>query len=171
MSDFGQPPGGGGFGGPPGGGGFGPPPGGGGGGFGPPPGGGGGGFGPPPSQGGAFGPPGGFGQPPPSQGFGPGGVAPQKTETLAIVSTIAGVIGTLSCCCCILVPLPIAAIATGAIALNKIKADPNLKGKELAFVGIALGALVLLLTIASVIFNLVTGGVDALTRPSWQQNF
>ena len=131
-------------------------------------------FGQPPGGGGFGQQPGGFGGPPPgSQGFGPGGggVAPQKTETLAIVSAIAGVIGSLSCCCCLFVPLPIAAIATGAIGLNKIKADPNLKGKELAIVGIALGGLVLLLTIASIVFNLVTGGVDALTHPQWQQNF
>jgi len=152
MSDFGQPPGGGGFG---------PPPGGGGG-FGQPPGqppAGGGGFGQPPAGGGGFGQP--PGQPPAGGGFGapqggPGGE--QKTETLAIVSAIAGVLGLSSCCCVCIVPVPLVAIVTGILGMKKIGQDPGLKGKELAYVGIGLGGLTILLSIASVIFNLITSG-------------
>ena len=174
MSDWGQPPGGQG-----GGGGFGQPPsGGGGGGYGPPPGGGGGagggGFGgaPPPSGGGGFGAPpgggnvfgeggGGFGAPP------PGGGGAGKTETLSVVSTVLGAVGLLSCCCVCLAPLPIAAIVTGILGLKKVNETPGLKGKELSYVGIGLGGFALLLTIASLIYNLATGGT--MQPEYWEQ--
>jgi len=132
MSDFGQQP-------PAGGGGFGQPPQQGGGGWGAPPQGGGGGF------------------PPPQQMGSGGGGGGQKMEVLAIVSLVAGVVGLVSCCCILGVPLPIVAIATGAFALKKIGDDPGLGGKPLAIAGIALGGLTLILSIVSLIFNIGSG--------------
>ena len=149
MTDFGQPPGGGGFGAPPGG----PPPGGG---FGAPPGGGG--FGAP--AGGQ--PPGGFGTP------ANGGEGPPQTETLAIVSVVTGAIGLFSCCCCLALPLPVAAIITGGLGLSKINQEPGrLKGKELAYIGIGFGILAVLVTIAMVIINMVSG--HGTMQPAWRQ--
>ena len=137
---YGGPPGGGGYGAPPGGGGYGGPPGGGGyggppppppGGFGGPPGGG---YGAPPA-----GPPGGY-QPPMPGGPGPGG---QTLEPTAIVSLIAGIFGLPSSFCCsfLAIPVWIIAIASGGWAISQINREPHrLKGKELAYIGIGLGA-------------------------------
>ena len=185
---FGQPPsgggggGGGGFGQPPsggggGGGGYGgpPPSGGGGGGYGgPPPSGGGGGFGAPPPSGGG----GGFGAPPGGNVFGEGGGgfgAPPaggggagKTETLAVVSTVLGAVSMLSCCCGLcLAPVSIAAIVTGILGLKKVNDTPGLKGKELSYVGIGLGAFSLLVAIALTIYSFATGG--GVQPEYWQQ--
>ncbi|MGF1465893.1 MAG: DUF4190 domain-containing protein [Sandaracinaceae bacterium] len=147
MSSFGQPPGGGGgFGQPPGGGGFGQPPGGSGGGFEPPPGsqpGGGQGFGQPAGPGGYGGPPGGPGP----GGFGPSPEEGPKNEQLAIVSVVLGGL-SIPMCCCGCVPIPIAAVVCGVLALQRINKDPQaLKGKELAYAGIGLGAVFILLTL------------------------
>ena len=144
MTDFGQPPGGGGFGAPPGG----PPPGGG--------------FGAPPGGGGFGAPPGGFGTP------ANGGEGPPQTETLAIVSVVTGAIGLFSCCCCLALPLPVAAIITGGLGLSKINQEPGrLKGKELAYIGIGLGILAVLVTLANVLINMVSG--HGTMQPAWRQ--
>lgn len=133
--------------GPPGGGGYGPPPGGGppmgGGGYGPP--GGPPGFGPPP--GGGFGPPpgGGYGGPggPPGMMM-PGSLGP-KFNPLAIISMICGILSVPTCFCSCFAPglnspLGIAAIVCGIIALNKIKAEPQMwKGGGMAIAGIVTG--------------------------------
>jgi hypothetical protein len=141
------PPGGGGYG-PPGGGGYGPPPGGG-----PPMGGGPPGYGPP--GGGGFGPPpgGGFG-PPPGGGFGgpggpPGMMMPggggQKFNPLAIISMICGIMSVPTCFCSCFAPglnspLAIAGIVCGILALNKMKAEPQMwKGGGMAIAGIVTG--------------------------------
>lgn len=147
------------------------------------------GFGQPPSGPGGFGPPGDpnnpFGQQPPPGGFGgappafgnpegsfnAGGPPQQKTETLAIVSIATGVAGLISCCCCFFLPLPLAAIVTGVLAMNKIKEDPTLKGKEMAIAGIAVGGLTLLITVGLTIVSLIMNGTAALTTPPWQQGY
>lgn len=161
------PPGGGGYGGPPGGGGYGPPPGGGG--FGGPPGGyppGGGGFGSPPG-GGFGGPPGGgFGGPPPGyppgfvgSGGGPGGGfgGGPRTETLAIISLVVGILSVpMSFCCSFFgIPLSITAVIMGVIAIGNINKDPQqLDGKGLAIGGIATGAFGLVMLVLLLVFGM-----------------
>jgi len=89
-------------------------------------------------------------------------------ETLAIVSVVTGALGLISCCCCFALPLPIAAIVTGGLGLSKINQEPGrFKGKELAYIGIGLGILAILITITLFIINLVGGG--SFGQPAWQQ--
>ncbi len=94
--------------------------------------------------------PGGYVGPPP-QGFGSqgGGFSGSGTNPLAITSLVLGIV------CCI--PFAsIGAIVTGVIAQNQINASGGAqRGKELALGGIILGSLSLVLTVVSVIFNLV----------------
>ena len=73
----------------------------------------------------------------------------QATNTLAIVSLIAGVV------CCIPVVSPLTAIITGAIAISQINANPTAqKGKGLAVAGIILGALTIVFNILGLIGNI-----------------
>ena len=145
--------------GPPGGGppGYGPP--GGGappGGYGPP---GGGGYGPPP--GGGYGPPQGGGFGPPPGGFGPPGGPPgmmmmggqPKFSPLAIIAMITGILSIPTCFCSCFAPglnspLAIAGLVCGILAMNKIKAEPNMwRGTGMAITGIVTGALGILLVL------------------------
>ncbi len=181
QSGYGGPPGGG-YG-PPGGGGYGPP-GGGGGGYGPPGGGGygppgGGGFGgPPPGYppgGGGYGPPGGGGYGPPGGGFGgpPPGYPPgfvgsgggpgggfgggPRTETLAIISLVVGILSVpMSFCCSFFgIPLSITAVIMGVIAIGNINKDPQqLEGKGMAIGGIATGAFGLVMLVLLLVFGM-----------------
>jgi hypothetical protein len=88
---------------------------------------------------------------PPPMGFGQGGggLSSGETNTLAIVSMVLGIV------CCI--PFAsIGAIVTGVIAQNQINAtNGRQRGKEFALVGIILGSVSLLLTIVSLIFNVI----------------
>ncbi len=89
-------------------------------------------------------------------------------ETLAIVSVVTGVLGLISCCCCLAIPIPIAAIVTGGLGLSKINREPGrFKGKELAYIGIGLGILAILITITLVIIKMVGGG--SIGQPAWRQ--
>ncbi|MHB8872774.1 MAG: DUF4190 domain-containing protein [Myxococcaceae bacterium] len=88
---------------------------------------------------------------PPSPSYGTpaqmGGV--QVTNTLAIISLIAGIV------CCIPVVSPLTAIITGVIAISQINADPvTQKGKGLAVAGIVLGSMSVVLSLLSLIGNL-----------------
>jgi len=97
---------------------------------------------------------------------GPGG---PKTNTLALVSAALGLPAFFSCCCCSIfgLPLPIGAVVCGVLALKQINEDPEgQKGKELAYVGIGLGAFLILTSIALFIFNLVANGS---MMPNFQQ--
>lgn len=70
----------------------------------------------------------------------------QKTNTLAIVSLVASIVGI---CCGF---LSIAGIVCGVIGRNQIKASNGLeKGDGLALAGIIVGAVTLLLSILSTI--------------------
>lgn len=114
---------------------YGPPPGGPPG-YGPPPGG----FGPP---GGGFGPP---GMVPPPPGFGsPMGDA--RFHGLAIASMICGIVAIVPGCCCTYfgIPLPIASIVMGIIAVSRIKAAPyQFKGNGMAIAGIVCSSVALM---------------------------
>src|SRR3954471_5500421 len=67
----------------------------------------------------------------------------QAPPTLAIVSLVCGVLGIVTTCCCGLLglPIPLAAIITGGIAL----AQPAAGGKGMAIAGVGLGVLCFLL--------------------------
>jgi hypothetical protein len=71
-----------------------------------------------------------------------------KTNTLAIISLVFGIVGMAGCVCCggvggIIVGVP--TVIVGLIAWNQIKQNPGEKGKELAMIGIALGVIEILL--------------------------
>jgi len=147
---YGPPPGGYGGGPPPGGYGGGPPPGDNGGppgGFGgPPPGG----YGPPPMGP----PPGGFGVPPP---YGYGGppmgpmMMPEPQKGLAIASLVCGILAIPTTCCCsaLSLPLAVAAVVMGGIAISKANRSPQTHGGK----GMAVGGLVT--GICGVVFAIV----------------
>jgi len=102
----------------------------------------------------------------------PGAGGP-KTNVLAIVSVVLSALGLPLFCCCSFCasPLPLGGIICGALALNQINKDPQThKGKELAFVGIGIGALGLLLAIALGIYTAVSGAAVGMD-PSQFQNF
>lgn len=96
------------------------------------------GFAPPPP---GYGPPPGFGPPPgyPAPGYGGGYAAPtQKTNTMAIASLVASVVGV---CCGI---GSIVGIILGVVSMNQIKQTGE-NGHGLAIAGIAVGVVTLLL--------------------------
>jgi hypothetical protein len=101
------------------------------------------------------------------------GQRPPTTNILSIISLVLSALGLpLFCCCNVCAsPLPIAGIVCGAIALSQINKDPQThKGKELAFAGIGVGALGLLLGLGLLIYAIATGGSVA-PDPSQFQNF
>jgi hypothetical protein len=90
-----------------------------------------------------------------SSGQSPGGGG---FSALAIASVVLGLVGLISCYYVYLAPLAVVAIAAGILAINKIKAQPGLQGRQLAYVGIGLGLLPLLITIAAFTYAIATGG-------------
>lgn len=88
---------------------------------------------------------------PPPAGFGglSSGLASGQTNTLAIVSLVLGIL-------CCLPFASIGAIVTGVMAQNQINAtNGQQRGKEFALIGIILGSLSLVLTVISLLLNLV----------------
>ena len=74
----------------------------------------------------------------------------QQMNVLALISMITGIVGFPASCCCafISIPLAIAAIATGAVALVQFRSEPaRYTGKGMALAGLICGICVLLLTI------------------------
>jgi Domain of unknown function (DUF4190) len=115
-----------------------------------------GGFGPPPAGGGYGGPPPMFGPPT----FGDGGYPVQgpggPTDQLATVSLVTGIVSIVMSCCCffLALPLSIAAIVCGIIALGKInKSQGTIGGRGLAIAGIACGGVGALLFIARIVLT------------------
>jgi hypothetical protein len=83
----------------------------------------------------------------------------------AIVSLIAGIIGLPSgfCCSFIAIPVWLIAIASGAYALSKINKEPHLwKGKEIAVIGIVLGAIGVVLFLVALALGAGAVLIDAL---------
>jgi hypothetical protein len=87
---------------------------------------------------------------PPASGFQSGtALAGGQQNPLAIISLVLGIL-------CCLPFASIGAIITGVIAQNQINASGGQqRGRELALAGMILGSLSLLLTIASILFNLI----------------
>jgi hypothetical protein len=154
----------GGYGPPPGGGGYGPPPGG----YGPPPGGGG--YGGPPPGGYGAPPPGGFGGGPPPFGppgmpgpMGPGFGPPNASTGLAVGALVSGIIAIPTTCCCSILSLPlaVAAVIMGGVALSKAKAQPHLYGgKGMAVAGLICGAVAIVMAIAALALGMGQALVD-----------
>jgi hypothetical protein len=71
----------------------------------------------------------------------------QKTNTLAIVSLVLGIL------CCL--PFSIGALVTGSMAIKQIDADPTQTGKGLAIAGMVLGGLGVLIGALSILANIV----------------
>lgn len=94
----------------------------------------------------------GQGQPPPPPGqYGaPGGYQqPQKSSPLAITSLVTGIVGVVLCFCWSIPIFAIAALITGILGKNQIKAAPQqYKGGGMATAGIILGAIGVVIAVA-----------------------
>lgn len=83
-----------------------------------------------------------------------------KTNTLAIVSIVCGGLGLIFSFCCGLlgVPIDIAAIVCGGIALSQIAAKRE-QGRGMAIGGISLGVLGILLSIGMTVLGVAIQGM------------
>jgi hypothetical protein len=92
-------------------------------------------------------------QPPPVQPFPPQygyGRPPLQTDSTAIVALTCGILSLpgMMCCSLFALPLSIAAVVTGFVALSNIDKRPDeLTGRGLAWGGIATGAVGMLLLV------------------------
>jgi hypothetical protein len=83
----------------------------------------------------------------------PGGVGGQKFSPLAIVSMICGILSIPTCFCSCFAPginspLALAAVVCGIIAMQKMKAEPQMwKGGGMAIAGIVTGGIGLILVL------------------------
>ncbi len=103
-----------------------------------------------------------FGSTNPYQSSSPGYMPPQQqgSSTLAIISLVCGIVGIITSCCCGLfgLPIPLAAIICGGIALSQ----PNAQGKGMAIGGVVLGVLAFVLAIILVVI--------AVSNPQFMQD-
>ena len=119
--------------------------------YGPPPG-----FNPPPF---GYGPPPGAPPPPnPMNPMGFGGMPPMppRNHGLAVASMVCGILAIIPGCCCGLfgIPLSIAALIMGIVAITQINASGGqLTGKGMAIAGAVCGGVSIGLDVVSVIFN------------------
>lgn len=91
-----------------------------------------------------------------SPGYAPGGTG-QPSKALAIVSMVCGIVGIFFFWCGFLsIPLGIAAIVTGFIALSKIK-QGQADGHGFALAGLITGGVAIVLTIGAGIASLALG--------------
>ena len=69
-----------------------------------------------------------------------GAVVPQrKNEQLAVLSLILSIIGLCGFCCGFFLVCAIAGVVCGHLALSRIKANPELEGRNLAVAGLVIG--------------------------------
>ena len=66
-------------------------------------------------------------------------VPPQNREQLALLSLIFSSIGLFGFCCGLFLAAAIAGIVCGHLALSRIKANPQLEGRNLALAGVIIG--------------------------------
>jgi hypothetical protein len=98
----------------------------------------------------------------PQSAYGP----PNRNQTpmmLAAGSLVTGVLGLVSCGCCLFMPLPVLSIILGAIALTM---KPEQNAKVMAIVGICLAGFTLLAWIAMFVFQIGLG-VSQEFRPEF----
>jgi hypothetical protein len=70
----------------------------------------------------------------------PSPLVPQrKNEQLAVLSLIFSLLGVCGFCCGLFLASAVAGIVCGHIALSRIKANPELEGRNLAVAGLAIG--------------------------------
>lgn len=119
--------------------------------YGPPPG-----FSPPPY---GYGAPPPMGPPPnPMNPMGPGGYPPSPpgNNGLAVAALVCGILAIIPGCCCGLlgIPLSIAAVVMGLVAMNQINASGGMQGgRGLAIAGLVCGGVAIAMDIISVVFN------------------
>jgi hypothetical protein len=91
------------------------------------------------------------------------GQAP-KTNLLAIISLVCGII-SFAACCCYGLPFNLAGIVCAIIALNQIKNDPlNQQGKGLAIAGLIVSIASIVLMICLLIAGVAVNRTDLLRR-------
>ena len=124
--------------------------------YGPPPGG----FSPPPY---GYGPP--AGMPPPPNPMNPnpmnpmgGGPPPMPmgNNGLAVAAMVCGILAIFPGCCCGLlgIPLSIAAVVMGLVAMNQINATGGQqRGRGMAIAGLVCGGIAIAMDVVSVVFN------------------
>lgn len=112
-----------------------------------------------------YGPPPGFSPPP--FGYGPppgampppnpmGSPMPPRTHGLAIASMICGILALFPGCCCGLfgLPLSIAAVVMGLLAMSQInQSGGQLGGKGMAIAGVVCGGVAIAVNVLGVVFN------------------
>lgn len=119
--------------------------------------------GPPQPPYGATPPPGGppYGPPPPG---GPQWHQPQQDgpKQLGIVSLVLGIVGLPATCCCWFLGwvFPVAAIVTGLLGYTRASNTPGSEGKPFSIAGIALGAVGLLIVVASFVWAIFYNGTS-----------
>lgn len=87
-----------------------------------------------------------------------------KTNPLAIIGLVCGVI-SFAACCCYGLPLNLAGIVCSIIALNQIKNDPvNQQGKGLAIAGLIVSIVSIVLFIVLGILGVALNRTDLLRR-------
>ncbi len=121
---------------------------------------------PPPPQQGTYGQgqaPTGWSEGPPQRrgGYydsgGPPGPPEGKTNALAVVSLILGILTVPSCCCSFLSAAPgLAGIIFGAVALSQISSDPTQKGKGMAIAGIILSIIGIILGVGLFVISILS---------------
>jgi hypothetical protein len=82
---------------------------------------------------------------------------------MAVASLVTGVIGLMSCGCCLFMPFPAISLALGIIVLCQ-KSDQS--AKVMATIGVVISSIVLLVFLVGVIMAAVNGAMDA--QP-WQE--
>ena len=120
--------------------------------------------GPPQPPYGAAPPPGGppYGPPPP--GGGPHWQQPQQDgpKQLGIASLALGIVGLPATCCCWFLGwvFPVAALVTGLIGYTRASNTPGSDAKPFSIAGIALGAVGLLIVVASFVWAIFYNGTS-----------
>lgn len=83
---------------------------------------------------------------------------------LALASMICGITAIPGCFCCIALPLSLAAIICGHLALSEIAKKPHLENsRSMAKAGLILGYIMIGLSIIGFIFNIGMAGLSAVT--------
>ena len=99
--------------------------------------------------------------------MGPGFGPPNSSNGLAVGALVTGILALPTTCCCSLasLPLAIAAIIMGGMALSKVKAQPHLfGGKGMALAGLICGALAVLMSIAALALGMGQVLIDQYGR-------
>ncbi|MEM6883918.1 MAG: GYF domain-containing protein [Verrucomicrobiota bacterium] len=89
---------------------------------------------------------------------------------LAIGSLVSGILGIPSCCCgflipfcCILIPLPIAAVVLGHLTLNRASIEPlDDTARVMAIIGLVLGYGSILMTLFTIALHALGFGMDQI---------